>query len=211
MSKTLFKTVIGSHCWNMNTEGSDTDFFVRYQVPTKDLLRGTTTMLKSKMTISDTIPKVDTQESELGLVVHQLIRNNLNYIVDTMSPIIIETSPEHSQLKSFFPDLLSKELYFSFHGMAIHNLKLFHKWWGDDIPQRKFGKIGRVLQLGIRLLNEESVKFEPYEGATEQTILGLLEALDKVHEHSKLPETCPIKDRMLDWLVELRFQEAGRL
>jgi hypothetical protein len=191
----------------MNVEGSDTDYFVCYQVPTRELLRGQTTMLKSKMTIGDTIPKTDTQESELGLVVHQLIKNNLNYIVNTMSPIIIESSVEHSQLRLFFPDLLSKQLYFSFHGMAIHNLKLFHKWWGDAIPSRKFGKIARVLKLGIRLLNgEPEAKFEAVPWATESDVVKLIGDIDWAYGNSKLPETCPIQDRMLDWLVDKRLE-----
>lgn len=202
--RTLFKTVIGSHAWNMNVEGSDTDYFVCYQVPTKELLKSQTTILKSKMSINEDI---DMQESELGLVVHQLIRNNLNYIVDTMSPIVVETSREHTELKYFFPYLLSKELYFSFHGMAVHNLKLFHKWWGDDIPARKFGKIARVLKLGIRLLNgEPEAKFEAVPFATEENVVKLIGDIDWAYGHSKLPETCPIRDRMLDWLVDKRLE-----
>jgi hypothetical protein len=203
MTKTLFKTVIGSHCWGMNTSGSDTDYFTCYQVPTREILRGQTNILKSKMTITNDI---DTQESELGLVVHQLIKNNLNYIVNTMSPIIVETSPEHEQLKSFFPALLSKQLYFSFHGMAVHNLKLFHKWWGDDIPPRKFGKIARVLKLGTRLLYGESLKFEAVPEASEPTVLGLIAGIDTAYAMSELPETCPQTQDMLDWLVEARLK-----
>lgn len=119
-----------------------------------------------------------------------------------------ETSPEHEQLKAFFPDLLSQELYFSFHGMAIHNLKLFHKWWGDNIPPHKFAKIGRVLQLGIRLLEGRSLKFEPYAIplCTETTILKFIGEIDKARMNSNLPETCPIRDRMLDWLVDKRLE-----
>lgn len=81
--KTLFQTVIGSHAWNMNVAQSDTDYFVCYQISTKELLKGQTLLLRSKMSINE---DVDIQESEVGLVVHQLIKNNLNYIVDTCRP-----------------------------------------------------------------------------------------------------------------------------
>jgi predicted nucleotidyltransferase len=201
--KTLFQTVIGSHAWNMNVAQSDTDYFVCYQISTKELLKGQTLLLRSKMSINE---DVDIQESEVGLVVHQLIKNNLNYIVNTMSPIVKETSPEHEQLKAFFPELLSKELYFSFHGMAIHNLKLFHKWWGDDVPSHKYNKIARVLQMGVGLLNGEPEWFAPYRNATEQEVLSIIQQIDLAHEHSRLPEKCPIKDKLLDWLVDLRLK-----
>jgi hypothetical protein len=211
MNKTLFVTVIGSHAWGMNTPQSDTDYFRCSQWPTKALLRGDRLIPRSvvdKEVDSNGKVLIDWQSSEVGLVVHQLIKNNLNYIVNTMSPIVKETSPEHEQLKAFFPALLSKELYFSFHGMAIHNLKLFHKWWGDDIPPHKFAKIGRVLQLGIRLLNGRSLKFEPYDISlcTEITILKFIAEIDKANMNSGLPETCPIKDKLLDWLVDLRLK-----
>lgn len=209
MSKTLFQTVIGSHAWGMNVAGSDTDYFICSQMPTKDLLKRQTLILRSVVDkeVNPTTGEVliDFQSSELGLVVSQLIKNNLNYIVDTMSPIIKTTSPEHEQLKSFFPELLSKELYFSFHGMAVHNLKLFHKWWGDDIPPRKFGKIARVLKLGIRLLNEESLKFEAVPEAAETDVVALVKAIDTAFLESTLPEKCPIRDKMLDWLVDKRL------
>jgi predicted nucleotidyltransferase len=198
----LFMTQIGSHIWKMAVPGSDNDIFMCYQLPTSYILASDRTTGRS---FFETFDDTDVHASEIATVIHQLIKNNLNYIVSVMSPITLEDSPILTQLRNFVPRALSQDLFYSFHGMAIHNLKKYETLWGDDIGVRKLNKIARVLQMGIALLNGEPEWFAPYEGATKQTIEHMVTQIKAAKEHSPLPEHCPIKEQMLDWLVALRL------
>lgn len=203
----LFSTQIGSHIWGMQVPGSDIDLFVCYQMPTREILASDKITGKSYFQTFDEDGGADVHISEVATVVHQLIKNNLNYIVSVMSPLPINV-PQcriYSELRDFVPRALSQDLFFSFHGMAVHNLKKYKTLWGDNIGMRKLNKIARVLQMGIGLLNGEPEWFAPYEGATVETIEEMVIQIEAAKKHSPLPEHCPVKGTMLKWLVDLRL------
>jgi len=204
--KPLFATQIGSHIWSMQVPGSDTDLFLCYQIPTTEILASDRTTGRSIFQKFEK-EEADVHVSEIATVVHQLIKNNLNYIVAVMSPLTVMVVDDTlNNLRAFVPRALSQDLFFSFHGMSLHNLRKYTTLWGDNIGMRKLNKIARVLQMGIALLNGEPEWFAPYEGATVRTIEEMVVAIKVAKEHSPLPEHCEIKAEMLKWLIDLRLK-----
>lgn len=197
----LFSTIIGSHVWNMNTEMSDTDIFEAYIAPTEDILKGIANT-KSKFLQKD---RVDITQHEIGKIVNQLLKGNVNFIIGVMSPIIEKDSLELYQLKHIVKETISKNCYGSIHGMAQHN---FGKYIvsGKDTSERRCNKILRVLRFGKRILNGEGIAFEKVENGTRKKIEEAMIVLDEAFDNSLLPDK-PDEKPFRDWLYQVRLDE----
>jgi len=90
----LFSTLVGSHVWRMNHAESDIDLFVCYVAPSTDFLIGKT---HNKSHCSN-IGGVDRSSSEIGKIVNQLLKNNINYLIYVLSPRVEFTTPDHKRL-----------------------------------------------------------------------------------------------------------------
>ena len=119
----LFETIVGSHIWNMNHENSDTDVIIGFIIPTKRILRGYHTYRPKQ--IQDRILKKDYVIFEVEHIINQLIKGNLNFLVATMSPIVLKTSKYHRKLKKIVEDNIAKNCFHSIFGMAKHNYRKF--------------------------------------------------------------------------------------
>ena len=207
----LFEVINGAHAWRMEHSQSDLDIFRCYLADYEDILIGKTP--KNSFYVDFTMIEgrnVDIQTSEIGTTIQQLIKNNLNYIVNVNSQIIrVDNGGVLANLRDFSRRGLSKELYGSFHGMAIHNYNKYIRDFDDvkKIPEHRLNKIARVLALGIRLLNGEPIELRQYSGATVIMIETMIRDLDTSLQESKLPEQCPIEEEMLDYLVTLRLND----
>jgi len=185
----------------MNTAMSDTDIFEAYVASTEDILRGTANT-KSKFIQQD---GVDTAQHEIGKIVNQLLKGNLNFIVGVMSPIIEKNSMELYQLRCIVEKTISKNCYGSIHGMAQHHFKKYIVS-GKDTSERRCNKILRVLKFGERILMGKGINFEKVERGTRGEIEKEMRVLNKAFFDSLLYDK-PDEEPFRDWLYQVRLDE----
>jgi len=133
--RTLFMTCVGSHMWHMENKESDVDLVVIYIAPTKSILRGE----KVSATISQRIEEkngviYDTLGWEIGHLIDQLIKGNVNVIWNAASPLVLLPTTTQEDLQALIVDNLCKETYRSILGMAESQIKYEQK------PERIVGK-----------------------------------------------------------------------
>lgn len=203
-TKTLWKTNVGSHMWGMNRPDSDVDIFEAYSVPTKSILRGRARQNSHNSKIDGN----DIAKHEVEKVMEMLIKGNLNFVLGVMSPIIIQDSHELQLIRSIFKQNLSKNIYHSIHGMAVHNYqKYFEK--EKDVTWKKLAQVLRLLNFGNTLLLEEKVEFKaiPWETTIHiDEIRQKILDLDRAYGESNLPGA-PDEELYRDWLEVIRMND----
>lgn len=202
MSKILFKTIVGSHLWGMQHEGSDTDYFVCYVTDTKNLLLNNSKEMKSSFN-SDTDKNIDISKHEIGGLIAGLESGNWNYLVGLFG-IVVESSPEHKWLKKYIKNNPIKIYYNAVRGMAIQNYKKYIENDKDSSPER-IQKITRSIEFMIRYLDTGKINFKPSKGKTKEDLLKELDALDKAYLASTLPAKLG-KKPLEDFLLKLRIK-----
>jgi len=188
--KVIGKTMIGSHIWGMNHENSDEDYFEIYLDSTENLFRGTP-QNDSVFTQKD---GVDTHSHELGKVINQLLKGNINFLIGVTSPIVVETTKTFDELKKITLHNLSKQTYYSVKGMALGNYKKYvgeldlKDTTGINITEHKCNQIIRGIQFGITLLKYRTLEYKPFTGGTAEMIKQKMDELDKAFSESTIPE-----------------------
>ena len=201
----LFATQIGSHMWNMQTEKSDTDIFVAYVAPTDEILKGTADY-KSKFT--QTL-NMDISQHEIGKIIEQLLKGNINFILGVMSFLSIKTNENHLQLRKIVRETIAKNCYYSIHGMAQSNYKKYIETKLNS-STKKCNQIIRVLKFGQRILNDGKISFDSVVDGTPEMILQEKDKLTFAFNNSSLPNT-PDEKLYRDWLYNVRLQNGGFL
>lgn len=214
MNKLLWTTNIGSHAWLMNRPDSDIDLFTAYIIPTKDLLRGKNRGFGSHCSGSSGKGEEDKVSHEIGKIVDELIKGNINFLVGTLSPFVISRHEIDclTELKNILIEHgQTKVCTHSIRGLAVHNYRkyIIGSDTARDYPlTKKCNTINRVLLFGINLLNGNGFEFKPVQNQTPEDVKVLLEEFDKVVIASKLPDkTNPEPFR--DYLFKIRMMELG--
>ncbi len=199
--RVLFKTIIGSHMWNMGHINSDVDYFVCFAYDTREILRNLRALQESFFVHT---AREDTHYHEIGKVVEQLLKGNLNYILGVMSPVIVITSRYHKKLKELLERYPPRNAYHSIRGFAINNYERALK---EESPptEHRLNKILRVLEFGITLLKTGVYEFRAVSGATPDLIKTKLKELDAAYRKSTLNERIP-EDAIRDLLLEIRLE-----
>jgi len=203
MIDNFFTTIFGSDIWGMRHSKSDIDLFRVYVATTEEVLKGTANIRSKFIEEGDT----DIALHEIGKVIEQLLKGNMNFIIGVMSPIVVESyNPVLlHELRDIVRENISKNCYHSIHGMAMHNYKKYVES-GFDKSERRCNKILRVLKFGQRLLREGKVVFEPVVGGTSKMIEEELKNLEVAYKNSELPEK-PNEEPFREWLYNLRLYE----
>ena len=198
----LFSTLVGSHVWRMNHSKSDVDLFVCYVAPSTDFLIGK----PHNKSHSSSIDGVDRLSSEVGKVVNQLLKNNINYLVYVLSPRVEFTTPEHKRLVNLTYMNLHKGCFRSINGLAFGMYKRYIKEQKGD-TQKVRRTILRTLNFGTTLLKEGVVEFTTITHDVEIPELDeAFKMLGFAYENSVLPDEPLHKDKMIDWLLSVRMQ-----
>lgn len=207
----LWKTVSGSHVWSMNRPDSDIDEFTAYITPSKDILCGINRGWNSHFHAKEGAETHDRVSHEIGKVVDELINGNINFLIGTLSPIVIS---EHSDCLRSLKDLIikygqTKACVNSIRGLAIHNYRkyIIGSDTARDYPlTKKCNNINRCLLFGIRLLKGNGFIFDPVINQTPNDVKTMLELFDINVKVSTLPEkTNPEPFR--EYLLNLRLKE----
>lgn len=203
----IFETMVGSHMWGVQHEGSDEDRFVCYAAPTKDVLRyavpiGDVPTGRGFQFHGD---KTDTSIHEAGTVVNQLVRGNVNFLWGVMSPIVVKTSPWHEELEEIVKRNVAKNCYNSIHGLAVHNYSKYVESKKDQ-SEKRCNTIVRTINFGIHLLNWGEFNFIPTIKVKPQDVWDAIKKLDEVYLNSQLPER-PNEAEYREWLYRLRVDQ----
>jgi len=204
MKDIVGRTIIGSHLWGMEEKGSDIDYYVLYREPTYKILNGTSSSRnKQKFGVNESGIATDSQFYEIGHAVNLLIKGNINHIIGVCSTLQTSSTDEFKELAYITRTNLSKNIYHSINGLAKGNYEKFIKY-GKENTLKKRNTITRTLQLGITLLERNTILFNATKDSTEDDILKLISKLDIVYEESKLPEK-PDGKPFRDWLLKARL------
>jgi len=205
--KILFISCVGSHMWSMQIQESDIDLVMIYIASTRSLLRGE----RISPTVSQQITSrggevYDTLGWEIGHLINQLIKGNVNAIWYVTSPLVIKPSIIQEELSALVQTNLCRQTYHSIKGMAESQIK------SEEMPNTQgkgYRTALRTINFGIKLLNEGKICFAPVSdtpGAKEVTIKMC--QLDEAYKASRLPEL-PNEEAFRDFLLRLRMEEMA--
>lgn len=201
--KTLFVTNVGSHMWGQNHPGSDLDRFVCYIVPSRDVLTGRADT-KSKHLKNE---KQDDAVHEIGHVIDEVLKGNVNFLWGVFSPIVMEDPRgDLAALRDLALQQMSQLCYNSIHGMAISNYKKFIAS-GLNTSMKKCNTIARTIGLGITLLQTGKIEFKPVWDATSESVQRLIVELDNAKTQSILPEKPDHPETLYEFLLQLRLRD----
>jgi predicted nucleotidyltransferase len=205
--KTLFISCVGSHMWGMQNEESDIDLVMIYIVPTRALLRGERILPTVRQEITAQKGEIyDTLGWEVGHLINQLIKGNVNAIWYVTSPLVIKPSIIQEELSALVQANLCKETYHSIKGMAQSQIKSEEK---PKIAGKGYRTALRTINFGIRLLSEGRICYAPVlhnPGARE--VMEKMDQLQKAYEASLLPDL-PDPEAFRDFLMRLRMEDLN--
>jgi len=236
----LFRNIVGSHMWGQHHSQSDIDKFECYIFDTRSFMLGERhDRCKSTKVIVDGVEE-ETISCEIGHVIEQLMKGNINHIWGVMSPkrdlVTTNIDPTMFDLQMVVSLNLSKATTHSIRGFVIHNLK---HWYGlivdkmvsieghihyfvakKKVPRlepedKKYRKIlntcARTLGFGITLLREGILDFDHPQGCRHYgDIISLLNELEEAYKESNLPDK-PDPVPFERYLLWTRFSDLGRV
>ena len=197
----LWESNIGSHIWGMNTPKSDLDLFQVYVRPTREILIGRA--VKSKF-LQDKEKNVDYAIHEIGEVVNQVSKGNINFVIGLTSPIINQATHWFYELYGTFVHNKSKNIFHSIRGMAISNYKKFIES-NLDTSEKKKKTIMRIVEFGIRFLLDKEIDYRPpmRDVSVASCFDDAIQTLEGAYEISSLP-TSPDTRIYDEFLARLR-------
>ena len=206
--KTLFISCVGSHMWGMQSVESDIDLVMIYIAPTRAILRGERISPTVRQQITARGGEIyDTLGWEMGHLINQLIKGNVNAIWYVTSPLVIKPSIVQEELSALVEANLCRETYHSVKGMAESQIKSEEK---PRIAGKGYRTALRTMNVGIALLSESRICFAPAlctPGAEE--VMEKMRQLEEAYEASRLPDRSD-EDAFRELLLRLRMEEMTR-
>lgn len=146
----LFTTISGSHLYGFPSPDSDFDLRGIHILPTTEVVG----LYLAKETIESSEMKAGLQ---IDLVTHDLkkfftllLKRNGYVLEQLYSPLIVQTTPEHKQLKAIAVNCITRNHYYHYLGFAKNQWRLFIKT--DLYYVKPLLYIYRVLLTGIYLM-----------------------------------------------------------
>lgn len=230
----VFATVSGAHLYGFPSPDSDYDLRGVHVLPLKDVV--------GLEVGRETIQTEEIRDGlELDLVTHDakkffglMLRKNGYVLEQLYSPLIVQTSPEHDELKGIGKKCITKFHAHHYFGFAKTEWKLFEKKKPHRVKPLLY--IFRVLLTGIHLMQtgeveanlnnlNQSFKLSYVPELIERKVKGeekeilpdanlefyrkeyerLFSELEKAHNRSNLPEKPSAQIELNDLLVRLRL------
>lgn len=202
-NKILFKTIVGSHIWNMDTPESDVDEFHAYIVPTTDILGG---LCRDNSHFST--KENDIASHEMGVIINQLIKNNINFVTGVSSNFVLYDKDFYRQdLFNILQENISKQAYDSIRGLVVANYNKYILKRSELNNEKRINQMLRNLNYGINLLDTGKIKFTKYTGLVDE-IEPMLKEMEIARENSSLPEFSNQKP-FREYLKNLRLRELN--
>ena len=203
--KTLFISCVGSHMWGMQSKESDIDLVMIYIAPTRAILRAERISPTIRQQIVSRGGEIyDTLGWEIGHLINQLIKGNVNAIWYVTSPLLIKPSIIQEELSALVQANLCRLTYYSIKGMAESQIKSEEK---PGIAGKGYRTALRSSNFGIKLLSEGRICFAPVlRTPGPEELMEELQRLEEAYETSRLPDR-PDEDAFREFLFRLRLEE----
>ncbi len=226
----LWASVVGSHAWGMQRPGSDADIVVVTVASTRDVFVGKRSESKfsEKMPVHDFEKRacsfasigidpvdVDVTTWEIGNLVNQLKRGNVNSLWTVFSPNRAAIHPLGKVALERVASIVSshpvpRQTWHSVKGMAITMVSSIEKH--PDTAAKKAGMARRMLvqfekMLGtIRATGKVTLDFLPVNTAwTADDIIACIDRIDMIMESFPVPDSVKeLSDALDDPLYDLR-------
>ena len=203
MIRCLWEAEVGSTMWKMQRAGSDIDLVRFYATSTRQLLDGRITMSNSHESHgTEGETPFDAVSHEVGKLVHEYLRGNVNFVWAVWSPIVRISSPEMVKFRRIVAKDMSKNVVSSCIGLATSAVRD-----GERHPERTMKRnfqAVRTLRFARAWLRGRGPVFEPamfYESLEKE-----FEAARRAFDESVLPSRMNEKP-LRDWLFEIRMRE----
>lgn len=231
----VFATISGAHLYGFPSPDSDFDLRGTHVLPLQSVI--------GLDIVDETVEKSGVQEGiEMDLVTHDIkkfiglmLKKNGYVLEQLLSPLVVQTSPEHEELKSLVPDCLTRHHAHHYLGFAETQWKLFQK---ESPPRVKpLLYVYRVLLTGLHLMRTGEVNANlldlnreanmsfiddlvarklsgPEKGTLdssdltfhEQQFSRLIAELRVAYERSHLPNAATAKPALCDLLTRIRLK-----
>jgi hypothetical protein len=204
--KNLFINCVGSHMWGMENEESDIDLVMIYIAPTRSILRGERIRSTIRQEVVARGGEVyDTLGWEIGHLINQLIKGNVNAVWYVTSPLHVKPSPTQEELSRLVQANLCRETYQSIKGMAESQIKSETGAGASRKPGKGYRTALRTINFGIALLSEARICFAPVLHTPKAgEVSEKMKQLEEAYESSRLPDL-PDEDAFRDYLMRLRL------
>jgi len=113
----VFLSLCGSHLFGTASENSDYDLRGCFTYKTQDILLNPN---KNNKTIEFKCRNVEIAVHEIYKFLNLILKGNMNFIEEVLSPLNIITSETHEQIKMIASESLTKEVFPHIQGMSIH-------------------------------------------------------------------------------------------
>lgn len=232
----LFTTISGAHLYGFPSPDSDFDLRGIHVLPLEEVVGlkgGEETVEKSG--IHDGL-EIDLVTHDVKKFIGLMLKKNGYVLEQLLSPLVVQTTPEHEELKSLAAGCVTKHHAHHYLGFAATQWKLFQK---EDPPRVKpLLYVFRVLLTGIHLVKTGEVEANlvtlnetaklpfipelidrkmngPEKGTLDQADLEfyekeyerLVEELENSYATSTLPEVPSSASALDDLLVRVRLRE----
>lgn len=234
----MFATISGAHLYGFPSEDSDFDLRGAHRLPLGEVVGMTTG--------AETVEKSGIHDGlEIDLVTHDvrkffglMLKKNGYVLEQVLSPLVIQSSPEHEQLCRLALRCVTKHHAHHYLGFAATQWKLFQK---EEAPRVKpLLYVYRVLLTGIHLVRTGQVEANlvhlnesfrlpyvpdliqqkvegPERGTLDRADLAfhaaeyerLVLQLETAYSESHLPEVASCSSEMHDLLLQIRLGSDG--
>ena len=202
--RVIFNAEYGSRIWGMERDDSDYDVVIVYKEKMYNILTGSETKKEKQNHGKDDVLFV-----EVGKLVEQLIKQNINYLIYVHSPRIYYKTKWLDELQELTKQP-TKAMYKSLIGMATHN---YYKYIenGDEQSKdyyKKANQIMRMVNFGFKCIDNNEFSFNGYyfDSYTKDEINNAIGRLKKAVESSGLPDKFEYEKGLRDWLYRLRME-----
>lgn len=208
----LFVTEVGSRMWGMATPESDYDHVVVYQVPTRRILEGhrIPETRSTRQFVDEQGREMDIAYKEVGHLVAQLIKGNVNNLWTVTSPVVVEPSPVLDALSSLARKTVSRASYHSIMGMAQSQYADAVKRAAVRSPQKNLATAYRTVRFGITLFETGRIEYRPVLWVVEEReVQTAFTDLVAARDASNLPDT-PDEEPFRALLMTLRLRQLSQ-
>ncbi|WP_319423055.1 nucleotidyltransferase domain-containing protein [Pleurocapsa sp. FMAR1] len=198
----LFTTISGAHLYGFPSPDSDYDLRGIHILPTKEVI--------GLYSAAETIEVSEVKSGlQIDLVTHDLkkffillLKRNGYVLEQLYSPLIVQTTPEHKQLKAIASNCITRNHYYHYLGFAKSQWRLFTK--GNIYQIKPLLYIYRVLLTGIYLMNT---------GRVEANLLNLNQEFSLPYIGDLVAQKCTESEKSIlkETDIEHHFQEYQRL
>lgn len=205
----IMQTIAGSHAWGMNRPDSDYDLFVMYEDSTRALMTG---LPYGGSHFDQKTPGLDRQVHEVGHVVDQLIKGNINFIQGVTSPCVQICNKPARELRVLAKTHISaKGLYDSAYGMAKANYRKYLERPDveayDPTPKR-CATIVRSCRFTAQILEFGEFNYANPGPCTVQDVEWAMKELQEAFARSTRPHVAD-PSPFRHWLLRLRESQLA--